>query len=689
MKMAKYVYLLSVLLLLALTVSGQKSAIKKGTKKIKRGEYNEAIAYFQKAFDDPEYKGESSFHIAEAYRLSNRLHKASPYYKDAINNRYNDPNALFYYAFSLKISGEYADAERQLKRFLEVAEDPFYISRAEEELDNLSYLIILSEKKNYYRVKNLAAINTKNDEYSPVYNNGELYFTSNRESGKIYKATGTSFTDIYKVKTSGANVDATTIQRLGDEINFYNVNEGTLAFSPDGKTMVFARGNSGKRRGTQDVDLYISRFRNRKWSEPRMLSINDPETWDSTPAFSTDGRTLYFASNRAGGEGGIDLYSSRIDRRGRYTKPKNLGPEINTAGDEMFPYIADDASLYFSSSGQPGFGGLDILVAKRKSGRIIVENLGKPMNSSYDDFAFFLYKPDRGFFASNRPESKGNDDIYTFLNNDPNLKTVNYYLAGITKTHDENENEVILANVKVQLLDFKDEILDEVVTDRDGKFNFRVYEQERYTLFGEKQGGDAENYFVTRLQFTTVGKSVPQEELTQLVNNVTFDTTLVLDRIVIDKSIVMENIYYDFARWDITPEAGVELDKLVDIMYDNPDIVIELSSHTDSVDTESYNIRLSQRRAESAVSYIVSTGVDRNRITAKGYGESRHIARNTNPDGTDNPEGRAKNRRTEFKVVSRNKTRLQNNPDNDVEFDEDKFFEDKKGTLKKKGNNNR
>ena len=687
--MAKKVYLLSVLFLLALTVSGQKSAIKKGTKKIKRGEYNEAIAYFQKAFDDPEYKGESSFHIAEAYRLSNRLHKASPYYKDAINNRYNDPNALFYYAFSLKISGEYADAERQLKRFLEVAEDPFYISRAEEELDNLSYLIILSEKKNYYRVKNLAAINTKNDEYSPVYNNGELYFTSNRESGKIYKATGTSFTDIYKVKTSGANVDATTIQRLGDEINFNNVNEGTLAFSPDGKTMVFARGNSGKRRGTQDVDLYISRFRNKKWSEPRLLSINDPETWDSTPAFSTDGRTLYFASNRAGGEGGIDLYSSRIDRRGRYSKPKNLGPEINTAGDEMFPYVADDASLYFSSSGQPGFGGLDILVAKRKSGRIIVENLGKPMNSSYDDFSFFLYKPDRGFFASNRPESKGNDDIYTFLNNDPNLKTVNYYLAGITKTHDENENEVILANVKVQLLDFKDEVLDELVTDRDGKFNFRVYEQERYTLFGEKQGSDAENYFVTRLEFTTVGKSIPQEELTQLVNNVTFDTTLVLDRIVIDKAIVLENIYYDFARWDITPEAGIELDKLVDIMYDNPDIVIELSSHTDSVDTESYNIRLSQRRAESAVNYIVSTGVDRKRITAKGYGESRHIARNTNPDGTDNPEGRAKNRRTEFKVVRRDKTRLQNNTDNDAEFDEDKFFEDKKGTLKKKGNNNR
>ncbi len=685
--MAKKVYLLSVLLLLAITVSGQKSAIKKGTKKINRGEYNEAIAYFQKALDDPEYKGESSFRIAEAYRLSNRLDEATPYYKDAINNRYNDPNALFYYAFSLKTAGEYAEAERQLKRFLEVAEDPFYISRAEQELDNLSYLIVLSERKNYYRVKNLAAINTRHDEYSPVYNNGEMYFTSNRESGKIYKATGTSFTDIYKVKTSGARVDTTTLQRLGDEINFHNVNEGTLAFSPDGKTMVFARGNSGKRRGTQDVDLYISRFRNRKWSEPRLISINNPKTWDSTPAFSTDGRTLYFSSNREGGEGGIDLYSSRIDRRGRYSKPKNMGPEINTPGDEMFPYVADDASLYFSSSGQPGFGGLDIFVAKRKSGRIIIENLGKPMNSSYDDFAFFLYKPDRGFFASNRLESIGGDDIFTFLNNDPNLKTVNYYLAGKTQTHDENENEVILANVKVQLLDFNGEVLDEVVTDQDGKFNFRVYEQERYTLFGEKQGSDAENYFVTRLEFTTVGKSVPQEELNQLVTNITFDTTLVLNRIIIDKAIVLENIYYDFARWNITAEAAVELDKLVDIMYDNPDIVIELSSHTDSVDTESYNLRLSQRRAESAVSYIVNAGVERNRITAKGYGESRPVARNTNRDGTDNPEGRAKNRRTEFKVVRRDKTKLQNNPDNVAEFDEDKFFKDKKGTLKKKGNN--
>ena len=685
---------LLVMVLLASSMGfAQKSAIKKGIKKSKRGEYNEAIAYYQKALEDPGLKGESNFYIAEAFRLSNRIDKAMPYYEEAINSRYNDPNALFHYAFALKSDGKYSDAEVQLRRFLETADDPDMITRAEKELDNLSYLVVLAEKKNYYRVRNLELLNTRNTEYGPIYNNSELYFTSNRDNNRVYKATGTTFTDLYKVKTSGARVDTTTIQMLSEEINFPNVNEGSITFSPDGRTMVFARGNSGKRKGTQDVNLYISRYRNRAWSEPRMLSISDPEYWDSTPAFSSDGRTLYFSSNREGGEGGIDLYSSRIDRRGRYTKPKNLGPEINTSGDEMFPYVADDASLYFSSTGQPGFGGLDMFVAKRKSGQVSIENLGPPMNSPADDFGLYLYKPDRGFFSSNRADGAGDDDIYTFLNNDPNLKTANYYLAGVTVTHNDDEELEVLPNVRVQILDFNDNVIDESVTDADGKFNFRVYEQEHYTLIGEKQGTDSENYFVTRLPFTTVGRTIPQEELVELITNVNFDTTLVLEKIIIDKPIVLENIYYEFARWDITPQAAVELDKLVDVMFDNPDIVIELSSHTDSVDTENYNLRLSQRRAESAVNYILTAGVERDRLIARGYGESRPIARNTNRDGTDNPEGRARNRRTEFKVIRRDKTKLQNNPDQAPDFDEDRFFNDEDGELeddgkkKKKGKN--
>ena len=223
----------------------------------------------------------------------------------------------------------------------------------------------------------------------------------------------------------------------------------------------------------------------------------------------------------------------------------------------------------------------------------------------------------------------------------------------------------------MKLVDANDNELDEMVTGTDGKFQFRVYENENYELIAEKQGKDAEKYYVTRVPYSTVGKSIPQEELKELVTNVTFDTTVYLEPIILEKPIVLKNIYYEFAKWDITPQSAQELDRLVQIMKDNPDIIIELSSHTDSVDTEAYNMRLSQRRAEAAVNYLIQAGISPDRLIAKGYGESRPIAPNTNPDGTDNPEGRALNRRTEFKVIRINKRKGKG----DNEFDEDKYFE--------------
>jgi outer membrane protein OmpA-like peptidoglycan-associated protein len=664
-----------VILLFVFPLLAEGQSLKKAEKKTLRGEYELAIARYEKSIDKPKYAGEANFGIAEAYRLSNRIKEAKPYYEAAIKNGFRGEEAYYYLAFALKANGDYTGAENQLKRYLNMAKNEAMIALAEKELDNIAEIVLLDEKKSYYKVKNLAVINTPAAEYSPVYKDGTLFFTSNRFGGKTYKATGTPFTNIYRAKTKGARVDPETIELLGDDLNSPNANDGTLAFSPDGKTMIFAKGNTGKKKGTADVNLYISRYRNRAWSEPRMLSISNPKTWDSSPCFSRDGRTIYFSSLRddPNAQGGIDLYSAHMDRRGRFGKVKNLGPDINTAGDDMFPYVANDGNLYFSSTGHPGFGGLDLFVAKRKGGEISIENLGKPMNSPSDDFGINLFKADRGFFASNRPEGKGDDDIWTFVNEDPDLKTVNYFLQGITMTRDENDKERILPNVRVMLIDFQQNILDEMVVGADGKFNFRVYENENYELMAEKQGKDAENYYVTRLAYTTIGKSVPQEELTQLVTDITFDTLIYLDKIILEKSIVLENIYYEFAKWDITPVAAQELDKLVNILIDNPEINIELSSHTDSVDTESYNMRLSQRRAESAVNYIIQAGISPTRIVARGYGETRPIAPNTNPDGTDNPEGRAKNRRTEFKVISISRKKSGKEGD---EFDEDRFFND-------------
>jgi peptidoglycan-associated lipoprotein len=625
---------------------------KKALKAFRLGKYQNSIDLYKKVIAKNQNNGKANYFIAESYRLSNRPKEAEAFYARAGGKGIDKDSIQFYHAQSLKANGKYAEAKQQLEEMIKSSSNASLKGRAEAEMNGLDYLVKLDERKSYYRVKNLELINTPSSEYSPVFLNNELYFTSSRGNDKIYEATGTPFTDIYKVASRGANIDVATVAALPSGINTASINDGCITFSPDGKTMVFAKGNSGKRKSTDDVDLYISRFRNGVWSEPIMININEPGAWDSSPAFSPDGRTLYFASNRKSrgraqiSYGGTDIYSAQMDTRGRFSRVRNLGPEINTAGNELFPYLAEDAKLYFASDGHPGYGGLDLFVVKRANGKTVIENLAQPVNSSGDDFGIFLFKPDRGFFTSNREGGKGDDDIYTFVNEDPNLKVVNYYLQGITYTKDKDDKLVILPNTKVNLLDEKGEIMQDFVTGDDGKFLFRVYENEDYNMVGETDG-----YLIKRQPYTTKGRAVDPTTLKDLITNITLDTVLVLDKIELNKIFPLENIYYNFNRADIREDAAKELNKLVQLLIDNPEIKIELGSHTDSVDTDAFNLDLSQRRAESAVRYIVQNGIAPDRIVAKGYGESKPIARNTNPDGTDNPVGRQKNRRTEFKIL--------------------------------------
>jgi outer membrane protein OmpA-like peptidoglycan-associated protein len=625
---------------------------KKANKAFILGKYQNSIDLYKKVVARNANNGKANYFIAESYRRSNRAKEAEAFYAKAGGKGIDNDSVQFYYAQSLKSNSKYGEARQQLEELIKRTDNAPLKDRAQAEMNGLAYLEKLNQKESYYRVKNLDLINTSSSEYSPVFLNNELYFTSSRGNDKIYEATGTPFTDIYKVASRGAIVDVATVAPLPAGINTASINDGCITFSPDGKTMVFAKGNSAKRKSAEDVDLYISRFRNGVWSEPNMININEPDAWDSSPAFSPDGRTLYFASNRKSrgrtqiSYGGTDIYSAQMDTRGRFSRVRNLGPEINTAGNELFPYMAEDAKLYFASDGHPGYGGLDLFVVKRASGKTVIENLAQPVNSPGDDFGIFLFRPDRGFFTSNREGGKGDDDIYTFVNEDPNLKVVNYYLQGITYTYDKEGKLQILPNTKVNLLDEKGEIMQDYVTGDDGKFLFRVYDNEDYTMVGETDG-----YLIKRQPYSTKGRGVDPSTLKDLITNVTLDTTLVLDKIELNKIFVLDNIYYNFNRADIREDAAKELDKLVQLLVDNPEIKIELGSHTDSVDSESFNINLSQRRAESAVKYIVQNGIAPDRLVAKGYGESKPIARNTNPDGTDNPVGRQKNRRTEFKIL--------------------------------------
>lgn len=639
------------------------STEKKALKAFKLGKYQTTIQLLSKNPNN----ARANYFIGESYRLSNRLKESETFYAKAASARGVDKDSIqFYYAQSLKANAKYAEAKKVLES-IDNPENPAFKDRINSEIKGLDYLSALNEKPSYYRVKNMELINTEASEYSPVFLNNELYFTSSRGKDKIYEATGTPFTDIFKVSSRGANVDLATVAALPAGINSTSVNDGCITFSPDGKTMVFAKCNSGKKKGGSDCDLYLSRYRNNVWTEPVMVNINQPEFWDSTPAFSADGRTLYFASNRRGGYGGTDLYSAQMDTRGRFSRVRNLGPEINTPGNESFPYVAEDGKLYFSSDQHPGFGGLDLFVVKRANGKTVIENLGQPMNSVGDDFGLFLFRPDRGFFTSNREGGRGDDDIYTFINEDPNLKVVNYYLQGITYVKDKEDKLQVLANTKVSLLDEQGELMQDFVTGNDGKFLFRVYENENYNMVAENDG-----YLTKRQLYTTHGRSVDPTTLKDLITNVTFDTLLVLDKIELNKIFLLENIYYDYNKANIRDDAAKELDKLVQLLADNPEIRIELGSHTDSVDDNAYNMNLSQRRAESAVKYLVQHGIAPDRLVAKGYGEEMPIARNTNPDGTDNPVGRQKNRRTEFKILEIGV--VPKKLETDETFDEDKYF---------------
>lgn len=665
-----------VIVLGILIVLAACSPEKKAMKSFRYGKYESVISYYKGVLRKQPGNGKANYFIAESYRLSNRIKEAEPFYAKAGGRGINDDSVKLFYAKSLQANSKYDEARTVLEALESSAEDEKIKDRAKKEGAGISYLEKLAEKKSYYKIKNLEAINTPFTEYNPVYSNNELYFTSSRANAKIYEATGTPFTDIYKAETSGANVNASTIAPLPDLINESNINEGCITFTPDGKTMIFAKGNTGKRKGTNDVDLYISRYRNGQWSEATPININLPDAWESTPALSPDGRTLYFSSNRKGGFGGLDLYSAQMDSRGRFGKVKNLGADINTAGDETFPYVSDNSKMYFSSDGHPGYGMLDIFVVNRVNGKTAVENLGQPVNSTADDFGLFLFKADRGFFTSNREGGKGDDDIYTFINEDPNLKVVNYFLQGITYMIRKDSTREILPNTKVSLMDPDGDIMQDFVTGDDGKFLFRVYENENYTLLGETDG-----YITKRQSYTTVGKSVPLESLKELVTTITLDTIMILDRKERNKIFVLENIYFGYDSADIRKDAAIELNKLVTLLNDNTDLKIEMGSHTDSVASDAYNIELSQRRAESTVNYLIQKGIDPNRLVAKGYGESKPIARNTNPDGSDNPAGRQRNRRTEFKILEIGQLIKKTDED-----DEDKYF--KNDPLLKKKNDN-
>lgn len=667
--MKKILYLIT-FLLLSNGVFAQLQLYKRGLASFDKGQYDLAIKDLAKVNNIAESeKANLNYKIAEAYRLSNRWVEAIPYYEKAFEAKLLIPEAHFHYAFALKAAEKYDMALRELQQFIDSKSTiKAYNEKAYREVNTLKIIGEIKKKQTEITFKNLSQLNTTGAEFSPMIRGDELVFTASRK-GKTY-SNGLPYVGLYKARLARSMAEIGKPEKFSAAIFDEERNEGTPTFSPDGKTMIYARGNTGKRKDlSPDMDLYISRYVDGSgWTEPHYVSASDSASWDGCPAFSRDGKTIYFASNRPGGMGGIDLYRVNMDASGRFGNPVNLGKEVNTAGDEMFPYVSEDGRLYFASDGHPGLGKLDLFIAVRSGGKITVENMGAPYNSNMDDFGLVMSKKGDIFFSSNRAGGTGDDDIYYYeapqpdlATNDPGksplipiskpdslskpteIKTVRYYLVGTVYTKNANNDNVPLDSVRVKILTTgQDEPMTEVVTRKDGKFGpIGLQEEGDYVILGSKK-----NYLAKREDFSMNGRAIPQSLLTKAITDTTFYTTLNLEEIALEKTFRVENIYYDLDKWDIRPDAAIELDKLVQILVDNPTIKIELGSHTDSRATEVYNQRLSQRRAESAVNYIVSKGIDKTRITAKGYGESELLIKNAKTE-----DEHQTNRRTEFKII--------------------------------------
>ena len=636
-----------------------KLSNKKALKHFDKGEYEltikELLPLAQKGFQ----LDQTNFLLGESYRLSNRITQSLPYYQQAQAKGYVDKMLPYYMAMAAKSIGNYELTKSYLSEFVKSKPSRLYQIKSEIELENLGQIPDLLKKQSPVTLQALTG-NTSKTEFDAKKIGDELIFTSSSKP-EIYKNNGLPFLGI--VKAPLKNPGEIGNQSIFSSALFKeNANDGTPAFTKDGSTVVFARGNTGKSKDpSPDVDLYMSKKTGNAWSEPERLSISDSIAWDGSPSFSADERTLYFSSNRRGGKGGVDLYRVPIDNSGRFGRPINLGSTINTPGDELFPYVSANGKLYFSSDGHPSIGGLDLFVASRNENEIIVEHLGVPINSIGDDFAISFSDSTQGYISSNRPGGKGDDDIYFFKSTGSedrwwttapppvidtlNKKIVNYFVQ--VKVVDPTGNPIDSVKINVRK---NGQTLSNEKTNKKGFIELIDMAENDELVFK----CDKEDFITVRSSFSMEGKTIPESLLKKEMTDTTFQVIITMDRPEIGKEISklyeINSIYYDLDKADIRTDAAEELDKIVQFLTDNTQMNLELGAHTDARASTGYNLKLSQRRAESAVNYIIRRGIAKDRIKPKGYGEGQLI--NECSDGVECPEEmHQQNRRTEFKII--------------------------------------
>ncbi|MFT3753831.1 MAG: OmpA family protein [Paludibacter sp.] len=587
--------------------------IKKADKAYAQGEYFTAGELYKRVYSqipstEKSLRGRVAFQQAECYRLLNNG-RAEQSYINAIRYKYPDSIVYLRYAQVLQRIGKYADAAANYDIYLKKDTASLLAKNGIAACKNVSDW---KKTPTRYTVRKADLFNVRlTDNFSPAFlsKDGDvLIFTSSRQYNKKTAMKNNSITGLPSNNMFMSRKDAAgkweKPEVLGEEINTVDNDEGVCSFSPDGKVMYFTKARQvvNSEVGTE---IFSSNRAGGTWSAPKKIKVFADSTVSvAHPAMAPDGQTLYFVSDAKNGQGGKDIWKATLDN-GECKYIENLGPEINTDGDEMFPVMRTDGTLYFSSNGIPGYGGLDIFRATPlKEGGWIVENMGEPINSNADDFGMTFEKSsEKGYFSSNRGDAKGYDAIWSF-----ELPELAYAVEG--KVTDEKGTPLPDATVR---LVSSSGLNSRTQTKKDGTYRIKLDKDMDCVMLASARG-----YLNQQNNLTTQG----------LTSSKAFTVNFKLSSI--SKPIEIENIFYEFGKWDLTPSSTAGLQVLVKLLKDNPNITIELSANTDFVGNNEANKTLSQKRAKSVVDYLIGAGIAADRLTAVGNGEEKPVTVDAN-----------------------------------------------------------
>lgn len=590
------------LLLSAFGANSQTSKFRRAEALYKAGGYSEAIDLYKSDLDkisDKKELGNTFMKIANCYRFIGNARQAEGFYQKAIMRECQDPKAYLYYADMLRMGEKYDLAIENYNKYKAIVPND---KLAEVGIQSCNLAKTWKETPSGYELVNMRGINSKFCEFSPAYASADytmMYFTSSREGvvgGKKSAVTGEYFSDVFSTERNAQGVWSKP-QPLDETINT-QYEEGSCSLSSDYNTLFFTRCMVSKR-NKLGCQIFSAKRAEQGWLTPEEIKVTDDSLVIAHPAISVDGTILYFVSDLPGGMGGMDIWKmTRASSSGEFGEPVNLGPSINTPADEMFPYSHPDGSLYFSSEGHAGMGGLDIFKAVENNGQWTVENMRYPMNSPADDFGI-VFEKDReaGYFSSRRQGGRGADDLYLFY-----LPPIIYNMIGVV-TDDKTSEPIADATVK---LVGSDGMIATAQSAADGSYKFGLNPNVDYVVIASKKG-----YLNNKGKESTRGLSKSQD----------FELGIALTSTA--KPIEIPNIFYDYDKWELRPESQAALDMLVEILNDNPTITIELASHTDDRGSLDYNYELSQKRAQSVVNYLIQKGVATARLKAKGYAQTQ------------------------------------------------------------------